>query len=69
MSRYFFHMRIADGMHWDGAGFELAHLSLSPDAKMSASLWQDVLLAPLTASDQILVVTNEVGQVVFVSAI
>jgi hypothetical protein len=69
MSRYFFHMRTADGMHWDGAGFELAHLALSPDAEINARLWQEVLSAHLTASDKILVVTNEVGQVVFVSAI
>jgi hypothetical protein len=69
MPRYFFHMRTADGMHWDGAGFELASLSVSPDAEITAGLWQEVLSAPLTASDQILVVTNDVGQVVFVSAI
>jgi len=69
MSRYFFHMRTADGMHWDGAGFDLARLALSPDAEMTARLWQEVLSAPLAPSDQILVVTNDAGQVVFVSAI
>ena len=69
MSRYFFHMRTADGLHWDGAGFELAHLALSPDAEMNARLWQEVLSAPLASSGRILVVTNDVGQVVFVAAI
>jgi hypothetical protein len=69
MARYFFHMRTAEGMHWDGAGFDMVDLSLSPDAEMTASLWQEIFSAPLPASDQILVVTNEVGQVVFVSAI
>jgi hypothetical protein len=51
MARYFFHMRTAEGMHWDGAGFDMVDLSLSPDAEITASLWQEIFSAPLPASD------------------
>lgn len=67
MPRYFFHHRIGDRMIWDGTGLELPDLRLTPDPDRAAALWMDVLEGRVQPG-RILVVTNESGQVLFVSA-
>ncbi len=67
MPRYFFHHRIGDRMMWDGIGIELPELGLTPDPDRAAAVWTDILEGRL-AQARILVVTNEAGQVLFVTA-
>jgi hypothetical protein len=67
MPRYFFHHRVGDRMMWDGVGLELPNLRLAPDADQAAAVWMDVL-AERIQPGRILVVTDAIGQVLFVSA-
>jgi hypothetical protein len=67
MPRYFFHHRIGDRMMWDGVGCELPDLGLAPDPDGAAALWADIL-AERVHADRILVITDEIGQVLFVTA-
>jgi hypothetical protein len=64
--RYFFH-RIGDRMMWDGVGLELPDLGLVPDPDRAVAVWTDILAGRLRP-ERILVVTNDTGQVLFVSA-
>ena len=66
MPRYFFHHRIGDRMMWDGVGLELPDLGLAPDPDRAASVWTEILAGSLRP-ERILVVTNDMGQVLFVS--
>ena len=67
MPRYFFHERVGDQMKWDRAGRELPDLRRAPDPDGAAALWANVLKGQVQP-DRILVVTDELGQVLFVSA-
>jgi len=67
MPHYFFHQRIGDRMMWDETGLDLPDLGLTPDADQAAVFWTDVLEGRLQPG-RILVVTNALGQVLFVSA-
>jgi hypothetical protein len=64
--RYYFHHRIGDRMMWDGVGLELPDLGLVPDPDRAVAVWTDILAGRLWA-ERILVVTNDAGQVLFVS--
>jgi hypothetical protein len=68
MPHYFFHVRTADRMHWDRAGLNLPDLRMAPDPEMAAAIWAEVL-AMQAQPDRILVVTDEAGQTVFVTAL
>jgi hypothetical protein len=65
--RYFFHHRVGDHMMWDGVGLELPDLGLAPASDEATALWTEAL-TERTQSDRVLVITNEIGQVPFVSA-
>ena len=67
MPRYFFHQRVGDHMMWDETGLDLPELGLTPDADQAAVLWAEVLAGRLHPG-RILVITNALGQVLFVSA-
>lgn len=67
MPHYYFHQRVGDHMMWDEAGLDLPDLALAPDADETSVLWTDVLTGRLQPG-RILVITNALGQVVFVSA-
>lgn len=67
MPRYFFHQRVGDRMMWDETGLDLPELGLTPDAEQAALLWAEVLEGRLHPG-RILVITNALGQVLFVSA-
>jgi hypothetical protein len=66
MPRYYFHRCIGERMIWDSNGIELPNLRLASDPD-PASLWTQAL-AGQVASDQILVITDEYGKVLFVAA-
>jgi hypothetical protein len=66
MPHYFFHHRVGDRMMWDGTGLELPDLGLEPNPDQAAEVWTDVLAGRIQ-SYRILVVTNEIGQVLFVT--
>ena len=59
MPRYFFHQYIDDVMIWDRVGLELPNLRMAP--------WADILSRKLQPG-QILVVTDTIGQLRFVTA-
>ena len=67
MPRYFFHQRIADRVIWDEVGLDLPDLGLASDADRVAVLWTDVL-AERSRPGQILVITDALGQMLFVTA-
>jgi hypothetical protein len=67
MPHYYFHQRVDDRMMWDEAGLDLPDLALMPDADRAAMLWTEALAGRLQPG-RILVITNALGQVVFVSA-
>jgi hypothetical protein len=67
MPRYYFHQRVGNRMMWDETGLELPDLGLMPDADRAAMLWTDLLEGRLQPG-RILVITNALGQVLFVSA-
>ncbi len=67
MPRYFFHHRVGDRMMWDGIGLELPDLGLEPASDEAMALWMDAL-AGHVEPDRILVITNDIGQVLFVAA-
>lgn len=52
-----------------GAGLELPDLRIAPALNLAVALWREVLSASAPSSGRVLVVTNETGKVVFVSAI
>jgi hypothetical protein len=54
-------------MMWDGVGLELPDLGLVPDPDQAVAVWTDILAGRLRP-ERILVVTNDTGQVLFVSA-
>jgi hypothetical protein len=63
MPRYFFHHRVGDRMMWDGAGLDLPDLGLEPASDQATALWVDALTGRVQP-DQILVITNDIGQVI-----
>ncbi len=67
MPRYFFHHRIGDRMIWDGIGVDLPDVQLRRNDDQAAEMWADVLAGRLQPG-RIMVVTNDMGQVVFVTA-
>ena len=66
MPRYFFHHRIGDRMMWGQVGCELPDLGLAPDPDRAAALWTDIV-ADRVQPDRILVITDDLGQVLFVT--
>jgi len=67
MPRYFFHHRLGDRMMWDTIGCELPDLGMAPDPDRGVTLWTEIIEGRLQP-DQILVITDEVGKVLFVTA-
>jgi hypothetical protein len=51
---------------WDGAGLELPDFGMAPDADQAAVVWADILSGRIQPG-RILVVTDALGQVLFVS--
>jgi hypothetical protein len=66
MARYFFHHRIGDRMMWDTVGCELPDPGLPPHRDGVSAVWTDIL-AERVQPDRILVITDEVGKVLFVA--
>jgi hypothetical protein len=66
MPRYFFHHRIDDRMMWDAVGLDLQDLGLAPVSDEATALWTEALTGR-TPPDRILVITNDLGQVLFVT--
>ena len=67
MARFFFHHRIGDRMMWDRVGSELPELSMAPDTDAAMALWSDII-AGRVQPGRILVITDEIGKVLFVTA-
>ncbi len=67
MPRYFFHHRIGDRMMWDKVGCELPDMGMAPDPDRAVALWMDMIAGRLQP-DRILVITDEMGKVLFVTA-
>jgi hypothetical protein len=67
MPRYFFHQCVGTRMMWDAVGMELPDLSIGPSANRAAEIWTDIL-AGRVQPNRILVVTDQIGLVLFVSA-
>jgi len=67
MPRYFFHRNIADRVIWDEVGLDLPEIRLASDSEQTAMLWTDIL-AERSCPDQILVITDALGQMLFVTA-
>ncbi len=67
MPRYFFHQHIGDCVIWDEIGIDLPDPELAFDASQAAVLWADIL-AERPQPDQILVITDALGRMLFVSA-
>ncbi len=67
MPRYFFHHRVGDRMMWDATGLELPDLRMAPASEQAAALWTDILTAQVQRN-RILVITDEIGKVLFVTA-
>lgn len=66
MARYFFHHRIGDRMMWDRVGCELPDLGVAPDPEGAMVLWMD-MIAGRVQPGEILVITDEIGKVLFVT--
>ena len=66
MARYFFHHRIGDQMMWDRVGCDLPDLAIAPDPDRAIALWADIV-AGRVQPGQILVITDEIGKVLFVT--
>ena len=67
MARFFSHHRIGDRMMWDRVGCELPELSIAPDSDAAVALWTDIIARRVQAG-RILVITDEIGKVLFVTA-
>ncbi|PVE20743.1 hypothetical protein DC522_30525 [Microvirga sp. KLBC 81] len=67
MARYFFHQLIGDQMMWDRLGCELLDLDMAPDPDGAIAPWTD-LVARRVQPGRILVITDEIGKVLFVTA-
>ncbi len=67
MARYFFHHRIGDRMMWDRVGCELPDLGITPDPEGAMALWTN-MIAGQVQPGRILVITDETGKVLFVTA-
>ncbi len=67
MPRYFFHHRVGDHMMWDGIGLDLPDLGLAQVSEEATALWTEALTGR-SQPDRVLVITNDIGQVLFVSA-
>jgi hypothetical protein len=67
MPRYFFHQHVADRVIWDEVGLDLPELKRASDADQAAMLWTDIL-AQRTHPGRILVITDALGQMLFVTA-
>jgi hypothetical protein len=67
MPRYFFHHRVGDHMMWDGIGLDLPDLGLASVSEEATAQWTEALTGR-SQPDQVLVITNDIGQVLFVSA-
>ncbi|MGF9763675.1 hypothetical protein AAII07_52020 [Microvirga sp. 0TCS3.31] len=68
MPRYFFHIRTECRMLWDRIGLDLPDFWGTPDAEIAEALWHEALDRKLRTR-QILIITNESGKAVFVTAI
>jgi hypothetical protein len=67
MPRYFFHQHVAGQIIWDEVGADLPELGLALDPDRAAVLWTDIL-AERIQPGRILVITDALGQMLFVSA-
>lgn len=67
MPRYFFHQHVAGRIIWDEVGLDLPDLGLASDPDRAAVLWTDIL-AGRSQPDRILVITDALGQMLFVTA-
>jgi hypothetical protein len=67
MPRYFCHHRVGDHMMWDGIGLDLPDLGLASVSEEATAVWTEALTGR-SQPDQVLVITNDIGQVLFVSA-
>ena len=67
MPRYFFHHRVGDRMMWDAVGLELPDVKIAPDPDRAAAVWMDIIAGRIEAG-QILVITDAIGKVLFVTA-
>jgi hypothetical protein len=67
MPRYFFHMSTQGRLVRDTTGLELPDLARSEDAELTLALWSEVLDRHLRKG-RALVITDDVGQVLFVTA-
>ena len=67
MPRYFFHQHVSGRMIWDEVGLDLPVLGLALDPDGAAVLWTDIL-AERSQPGRILVITDALGQMLFVSA-
>lgn len=67
MPRYFFHHHIGDTMMWDGVGLDLPDPGLKPVSGEATAQWT-AALARQARPGRTLVITNDVGQVLFVTA-
>jgi hypothetical protein len=67
MARYFFHHRIGDRIMWDRVGCELPDLAMAPAPDGAMTLWTEII-AGRAGPVRILVITDEIGKVLFVTA-
>jgi ATP:corrinoid adenosyltransferase len=67
MPRYFFHVHTAEQIILDRVGMVLPDFDTAPDQEMAKALWQEAFDAR-SSTGQTLVVTDEVGSVMFVTA-
>ncbi len=67
MPRYFFHQGIGDETIWDRVGLELPDFGLAPGEGSVAPRWEDAIAGQLQPG-RILVITDAIGQVLFVTA-
>jgi hypothetical protein len=67
MARYFFHHRIGNRMMWDRVGCELPDFGMVPDSDAAMALWSD-MIAGRVQPGRILVITDEIGKVLFITA-
>lgn len=67
MPRYFFHHRIGDRMMWDAVGLDLPDLKMALDPERAVVVWMDIIEGRIEPG-RILVVTDAIGKVLFVTA-
>jgi hypothetical protein len=68
MPRYYFHHRTENRMFWDKVGLDLPDLWQSSDPEMVVALWHEAL-AKGTEAGQVLIITDEERNTLFVAAL